>query len=90
MDYGSWFDYTLQWEKLIHDNPELPVHIMSYEDMKQVMTAVHNIGSGKRIEWLKIALSPNPQVNNMMCDFKPTVLSTHKHIYVLVKYLYKG
>ncbi|XP_052259749.1 sulfotransferase 1B1-like isoform X1 [Dreissena polymorpha] len=34
VDYGSWFEYTLYWEKIIRDNPEHPFHIMSYEDMK--------------------------------------------------------
>ena len=36
VDYGSWFDYTLSWERVIQDNPNLPVHVMSYEDMKKV------------------------------------------------------
>ncbi|KAL3857300.1 hypothetical protein ACJMK2_011982 [Sinanodonta woodiana] len=36
VDYGSWFDYTLDWEKVIEDNPDYPIHIMSYEDMKKV------------------------------------------------------
>jgi len=35
VDYGSWFDYTLTWERFLRDNPEHPVHVMSYEDMKQ-------------------------------------------------------
>ncbi|XP_052218476.1 sulfotransferase 1A1-like isoform X2 [Dreissena polymorpha] len=34
VDYGSWFEYTLEWEKIIRDNPEHPFHMMSYEDMK--------------------------------------------------------
>ncbi|XP_060567602.1 sulfotransferase 1C2-like isoform X2 [Ruditapes philippinarum] len=34
VDYGSWFDYTLDWEKVINDNPGYPFHVMSYEDMK--------------------------------------------------------
>ncbi|KAL3857294.1 hypothetical protein ACJMK2_011979 [Sinanodonta woodiana] len=35
VDYGSWFDYTLDWEKVIQDNPDYPIHIISYEDMKK-------------------------------------------------------
>ncbi|XP_052218442.1 sulfotransferase 1A1-like isoform X2 [Dreissena polymorpha] len=34
VDFGSWFEYTLDWEKIIRDNPGHPFHIMSYEDMK--------------------------------------------------------
>lgn len=36
VDYGSWFDYTLDWEKVFNDNPDYPFHVMSYEDMKTV------------------------------------------------------
>lgn len=36
VDYGSWFDYTLDWEKMMADNPEYPIHTLSYESMKQV------------------------------------------------------
>lgn len=35
VDYGSWFDYTLGWETVMKEHPELPVHVMSYEDMKE-------------------------------------------------------
>lgn len=35
VDYGSWFDYTLEWEKVIKDNPDYPFHLISYEDMKE-------------------------------------------------------
>ncbi|KAL3857301.1 hypothetical protein ACJMK2_011983 [Sinanodonta woodiana] len=35
VDGGSWFDYTLDWEKVIQDNPDYPIHIISYEDMKK-------------------------------------------------------
>ncbi|KAL3857295.1 hypothetical protein ACJMK2_011980 [Sinanodonta woodiana] len=35
VDYGSWFDYTLDWEKVIQYNPDYPIHIISYEDMKK-------------------------------------------------------
>ena len=36
VDYGSWFDYTLSWEKIIRNNPDFPLYVMSYEDMKKV------------------------------------------------------
>ena len=36
VDYGSWFDYTLSWEKIIRNNPDFPIYVMSYEDMKKV------------------------------------------------------
>ncbi|XP_041378163.1 sulfotransferase family cytosolic 1B member 1-like [Gigantopelta aegis] len=35
VDYNSWFDYVLQWEKAIKDHPELPIHIIYYEDYKE-------------------------------------------------------
>lgn len=35
VDYGSWFDYTLSWEQVIKNNPDLPVYIISYENMKK-------------------------------------------------------
>ncbi|XP_046356479.2 sulfotransferase 1C4-like [Haliotis rufescens] len=35
-DYGSWFDSVLQWEEDIKiQRDRHPIHIMSYEDMKQ-------------------------------------------------------
>ncbi|XP_046569823.1 sulfotransferase 1C4-like [Haliotis rubra] len=35
-DYGSWFDYVLEWEKDIEaQQDQHPIHIMYYEDMKQ-------------------------------------------------------
>ncbi|XP_046548131.1 sulfotransferase 1C4-like [Haliotis rubra] len=35
-DYGSWFDYVLEWEKDIEAQQDRhPIHIMYYEDMKQ-------------------------------------------------------
>lgn len=35
IDYGSWFDYILDWEKVMEDNPEYPIHTLHYENMKQ-------------------------------------------------------
>ncbi|KAK3093124.1 hypothetical protein FSP39_011381 [Pinctada imbricata] len=35
VDYGSWFDYTVDWERVMKEDPEYPVHMMYYEDMKE-------------------------------------------------------
>ncbi|XP_048732222.2 sulfotransferase 1B1-like isoform X2 [Ostrea edulis] len=35
MDYGSWFDYTLEMERFIKENPGYPIHVVLYEDMKE-------------------------------------------------------
>ena len=35
-DYNSWFDYVRQWERVIDDNPDYPIHVMYFEDMKEV------------------------------------------------------
>ncbi|XP_036361208.1 sulfotransferase 6B1 isoform X1 [Octopus sinensis] len=35
LNYGSWFEYTQQWEKDIKDHPELPILIVKYEDLKK-------------------------------------------------------
>ncbi|OWF35183.1 sulfotransferase 1 family member D1-like [Mizuhopecten yessoensis] len=35
VDYGTWFDYTQKWEKFMADNPEYPIFMTTYEDMKQ-------------------------------------------------------
>lgn len=40
VDFGSWFDYTLDWEKVVNENKDLPIHIVHYEDMKQVRVNV--------------------------------------------------
>ncbi|XP_041377237.1 sulfotransferase 1C4-like isoform X2 [Gigantopelta aegis] len=31
--YGNWFDYVLDWEKAIADNPECPITVLHYEDL---------------------------------------------------------
>ncbi|KAL4228283.1 hypothetical protein ACF0H5_013714 [Mactra antiquata] len=33
-DYGSWFDYVLGWDKAIKENPDYPIHVLTYEDLK--------------------------------------------------------
>ncbi|OWF38642.1 Sulfotransferase family cytosolic 1B member 1 [Mizuhopecten yessoensis] len=35
VDYGSWFDYTVKWETFMADNPEYPIFMTTYEDMKE-------------------------------------------------------
>lgn len=35
VDYGSWFDHTLDWEKVIEDHPAYPIHTVYYENMKE-------------------------------------------------------
>ena len=36
VDYGSWFDYTLDMETFKEKNRDYPIHVMYYEDMKEV------------------------------------------------------
>lgn len=36
VEYGSWFDYTLDWEKVIKHNPDHPFLVLSYENLKAV------------------------------------------------------
>ena len=33
--FGSWFDYMLKYQKDFAENPELPVHIVMYENIKE-------------------------------------------------------
>ncbi|KAJ8317803.1 hypothetical protein KUTeg_004645, partial [Tegillarca granosa] len=35
IDFGSWFEYTLDWETTIKEHPELPIHVMYFENLKQ-------------------------------------------------------
>ncbi|CAG5129583.1 unnamed protein product [Candidula unifasciata] len=35
VDYGSYFDYHKEWDRAIDNNPDLPILIVSYEDMKE-------------------------------------------------------
>nr|BBB86725.1 sulfotransferase [Watasenia scintillans] len=35
LGYGSWFDYMLDWQKSFEDNPDWPVHIILFEDLKE-------------------------------------------------------
>lgn len=36
VDYGSWFDYSKSWENVIYGDPVNPIHVVMYEDMKEV------------------------------------------------------
>jgi len=40
-DYGCYAEYLLEWQHHIRDHPERPVHIMYYENMKQVGMCVY-------------------------------------------------
>ncbi|XP_067673857.1 sulfotransferase 1B1-like [Haliotis asinina] len=33
--YGSWFDYIEAWDTIMRENPDLPVHVVRFEDMKK-------------------------------------------------------
>ncbi|KAK7087879.1 sulfotransferase 6B1-like [Littorina saxatilis] len=35
VDYGSWFDYTRDWERVLPENPHVDVLTVFYEDMKE-------------------------------------------------------
>ncbi|KAK3731943.1 hypothetical protein RRG08_045002 [Elysia crispata] len=35
LDYGSWFDYVKDWERAVQDNSDMPIHVTSYEELKQ-------------------------------------------------------
>ena len=36
VESNSWFDYVLDWERVMEDNPDYPIHVMLFEDMKEV------------------------------------------------------
>lgn len=36
VDSGSWFDHVLMWEKYKEDHPEIPIHFVQYENLKEV------------------------------------------------------
>ncbi|KAJ8309367.1 hypothetical protein KUTeg_014241 [Tegillarca granosa] len=33
VDFGSWFDYTLQWSKVIKERKDIPFYVIHYEEM---------------------------------------------------------
>ncbi|XP_059146857.1 uncharacterized protein LOC131934755 [Physella acuta] len=40
VDYGSYFDYYLSWDHVIKSNPDQPILVVSYEDMKEDLPKV--------------------------------------------------
>ncbi|XP_059146894.1 sulfotransferase 6B1-like [Physella acuta] len=40
VDYGSYYDYYLEWDHVIKSNPDLQVLLVSYEEMKEDLTKV--------------------------------------------------
>ena len=36
VEYNGWLDYVRDWEKVVEENPDYPIHVMYYEDMKEV------------------------------------------------------
>ncbi|WAR01106.1 ST1A2-like protein [Mya arenaria] len=41
-DYGSYPQYLLEWQQFITENPDWPIHIMYYENMKAVVYISRN------------------------------------------------
>lgn len=37
VDYGSVFEYMKDWEAFIHQHPDYPLIVITYEDLKEVM-----------------------------------------------------
>lgn len=35
VDYGSWFDYVIDWEKEMNTNQQNPAHVVTYEDLQK-------------------------------------------------------
>lgn len=66
VDYGSWFDYTLDWEKVQEENTEYPIHVVYYETMKQ-----NSLNEVKRLaKFLEVDLDESvlKQIDEM-CQF---------------------
>ena len=34
--YGDWFDYVLEWERVLETQTEVPIFSSAYEDLKRV------------------------------------------------------
>ncbi|XP_064598948.1 sulfotransferase 1B1-like [Liolophura sinensis] len=46
VDCGSWFDHVLMWEKYKEDHPEIPIHFVYYEDLKEdLMGEIRRLGN---------------------------------------------
>ena len=41
VDWGSYTDYLHDWERVIDLHPDLPVHVLTYDDLKQVNQEIH-------------------------------------------------
>ena len=42
VEYGKYTDYLNDWQRLIHDDPGFPLHIMYFEDLKKVCFYTYN------------------------------------------------
>ncbi|KAJ8309089.1 hypothetical protein KUTeg_013963 [Tegillarca granosa] len=70
VDFGSWFDYTLNWEKEIASRKDLPIHIVNYEDMKEnPMREVTRLSKFLGIEQTEETLALCKNVTKM-CEFE--------------------
>ncbi|XP_045162340.2 sulfotransferase 1B1-like [Mercenaria mercenaria] len=73
-EYNSWFEYVLEWEDIMASNPELPVHLIYYEDLKEnTLQEVHRLGKFLGVEnkdGLFEAISEKCQFDNMVKDKK--------------------
>ncbi|XP_045161909.2 sulfotransferase 1E1-like [Mercenaria mercenaria] len=71
-EYQSWFEYVLEWEELMANNPELPVHLIYYEDLKEdSLKEICRLGRFLGIEdkdGLFEAISEKCQFENMVQD----------------------
>ena len=82
MDYGSWFDYTLEMERFIEKNPDYPIHVMYYEDLKEVRLKLIIIRFTNCLEMLVndtyilnyMAMIDLPQLNNKVSKMVATYL----------------
>lgn len=44
VEYNSWFDYAVDWEKAIADHHDYPIHVMYYEDMiENIHTEIYRL-----------------------------------------------
>ncbi|KAL5015723.1 hypothetical protein ScPMuIL_005312 [Solemya velum] len=66
LNYGSWFDYHMQWEKDIRNNPQHSIHIVFYEDVKEDPLKMY----AKIAEFLGMSLQPGRLEEIVkLCDF---------------------
>lgn len=71
-EYNSWFEYVLEWEKEMSTSPNLPVHLVYYEDLKEnTLREVRRLGKFLGVEdtgGLFEAISEKCQFENMAKD----------------------